>query len=72
MFYWRESSNEVDFILERRGETIAIEVKSGRRTTNKGLPLFREQYSPRHAIVVGSGGIAIEDFLKMDLIKLWK
>ena len=72
LFYWRESSNEVDFILERRGETIAIEVKSGRRTTNKGLPLFREQYLPRHAIVVGSGGIAIEDFLKMDLIKLWK
>ena len=72
LYYWRESSNEVDFILERRGETIAIEVKSGRRTTNKGLPLFREQYLPRHAIVVGSGGIAIEDFLKMDLIKLWK
>ena len=27
LFYWRESNNEVDFILERRSETIANEVK---------------------------------------------
>ena len=72
LYYWRESSNEVDFILERRGETIAIEVKSGRRTTNKGLPLFKEQFSPRHAIVVGSGGFTLEEFLQVDLERLWK
>ena len=72
LFYWRESSNEVDYILERKGETVAIEVKSGRRTTNKGLSLFRENYSPRHSIVVGSGGISIEEFLQLDLALLWR
>ena len=72
LYYWREASNEVDYILERRGETIAIEVKSGHRTTNKGITLFRERYNPRHAIIVGSGGISIEDFLQFDLEKLWK
>ena len=71
LYYWREASNEVDYILERRGETIAIEVKSGHRTTNKGITLFRERYNPRHAIIVGSGGIPIEDFLQFDLEKLW-
>ena len=71
LYYWREASNEVDYILERRGETIAIEVKSGHRTTNKGITLFRERYNPRHAIIVGSGGISIEDFLQFDLEKLW-
>ena len=71
LYYWREAFNEVDYILERRGETIAIEVKSGHRTTNKGITLFRERYNPRHAIIVGSGGISIEDFLQFDLEKLW-
>ena len=71
LFYWREAANEVDYILERQGETIAIEVKSGHRTTNKGLPLFRERFKPRHAIIVGSGGIPVEEFLQLDLERLW-
>ena len=72
LYYWREASNEVDYILERRGETIAIEVKSGRRTTNKGITLFRERYNPRHTIIVGSGGIPVEEFLQVDLSRLWE
>ena len=71
LYYWREASDEVDYILELRGETIAIEVKSGRRTTNKGLGIFRERFNPRYAIVVGSGGIPVEVFLQIDLEKLW-
>lgn len=71
LYYWREAANEVDYILERQGETIAIEVKSGHRTTNKGLPLFRERFNPRHAIIVGSGGIPVEEFLQLDLERLW-
>lgn len=72
LYYWREASDEVDYILELRGETIAIEVKSGRRTTNKGLGIFREHFNPRYAIVVGSGGIPVEEFLQIDLEKLWE
>ena len=72
LYYWREASNEVDYILELRGETIAIEVKSGRRTTNKGLGIFRERFNPRYAIVVGSGGIPVEEFLQIDLEKFWE
>lgn len=71
LFYWREAANEVDYILERQEETIAIEVKSGHRTTNKGLPLFRERFNPRHAIIVGSGGVPVEEFLQLDLERLW-
>lgn len=71
LFYWREAANEVDYILERQEETIAIEIKSGHRTTNKGLPLFRERFNPRHAIIVGSGGVPVEEFLQLDLERLW-
>ena len=72
LYYWREASDEVDYILELRGETIAIEVKSGRRTTNKGLGIFRERFNPRYAIVVGSGGIPVEEFLQIDFEQFWE
>ena len=71
LYYWREANNEVDYVLERQGQCIAIEVKSGRRTTNKGITLFRERFQPRHTIIVGSGGFPVDEFLQMDLERLW-
>ena len=67
VYYWREKKEEVDFILVRRKKVIAIEVKSGRRTTNEGLGKFKEAFHPYKALVVGSGGLSVEDFLTMDL-----
>ncbi len=67
VFYWRDSKDEVDFVLVRRRKKVAIEVKSGRRTTNAGLSKFAQQYKPHRSIVVGSGGLSIEEFLTMDL-----
>ena len=71
-YYWRDSHDEVDYILHRRGKTIAIEVKSGRRTTNNGLPKFEKAYHPHRAFVVGAGGLSFEEFLSMDLNLLFK
>ena len=50
---------------------IAIEVKSGRRTTNKGLSVFSDKFKPLHSIVVGSGGVPLEKFLTWDISKLF-
>ncbi len=67
IFYWRESSLEVDFILVNKGEVTAIEVKSGRRGMNSGLPAFAKTFHPHRSFVVGTGGVSIEDFLSSDL-----
>lgn len=67
VFYWRENNDEVDYVLVRRGKTIAIEVKSGHRVSNKGLPKFKTLFNPHRAITVGSGGLSFEEFLSMDL-----
>lgn len=67
LYYWRERSNEVDFIIVSDHTTIAIEVKSGRRRMNSGLPLFEKTFRPTHSFVVGTGGIPIEDFLTADI-----
>ena len=72
VYYWRERDNEVDFILERNRTCIAIEVKSGRRTTNSGLPVFNTHFNPSTSIIVGSGGIPIEEFLSSDLTFLFE
>lgn len=71
VFYWREKNLEVDYVLARRNKKVAIEVKSGRRTTNDGLPKFKQAYNPHKALVVGSGGLSIEEFLTLDLRKLF-
>ncbi len=67
IFYWRESSLEVDFILVNKGEVTAIEVKSGRRGMNSRLPAFAKTFHPHRSFVVGTGGVSIEDFLSSDL-----
>lgn len=77
IYYWREPSKgrddkdkEVDYILVSNGEAIAIEVKSGRRGMNSGLPAFVEAFHPKKSFVVGTGGVPLEDFLKCDIERL--
>jgi len=71
VYYWRERNDEVDFVVEYQKKLVAIEVKSGRRTTNAGLKIFSEKYQPKASFVVGSGGISLEEFLSADLENLF-
>jgi predicted AAA+ superfamily ATPase len=71
VYYWRERSNEVDFIIVRQGEVIALVVKSGRRGMNSGLPKFCELFQPKHALVIGTDGIPFDDFFRMKIEDLF-
>ncbi len=71
VYYWRERNDEVDFIIEYGTQCVAIEVKSGKRTTNSGLSKFSNRFQPTHSLVVGSGGVPIEEFLSWDLGNLF-
>lgn len=44
VFYWRDGKYEVDYILKRGRKLIAIEVKSSRRKSRKGLEEFCKRY----------------------------
>jgi hypothetical protein len=44
LFYWREKQAEVDFIHQYQGRLHAIEVKSGRKKSAKGLDSFLEKF----------------------------
>ena len=71
VYYWRDRNAEVDFILENNHQCVAIEVKSGRRTTNKGLQEFNKRFNPQNSFVVGSGGVPVKEFLQWDLGELF-
>ena len=62
--YWRERSQEVDFILRQGKTTTAIEVKSGRRPESlPGMEAFAKQFKPKRKLLVGGQGIALDEFL---------
>ena len=44
MYYWRDGKEEVDFVVELKGKTYAIEVKSGRVRRTSGLASFIKRY----------------------------
>lgn len=71
VLYWRDRDNEVDFIVAGYSKTIAIEVKSGRRAYNKGMSVFCQKFKPDMSFVVGTEGVPVEDFLKLNIERLF-
>ncbi len=71
VYYWHERSDEVDYIIVRQGDVIALEVKSGRRGMNSGLPKFRERFHPKRDLVIGTDGIPFADFFNMNIEDLF-
>ena len=64
LHYWRAAPFEVDFVLQRGFRVIPVEVKSGlKRRPLRGLDEFRRQFHPFRSLLVGEGGIPLEEFL---------
>ncbi|MBK5720175.1 ATP-binding protein [Dysgonomonas sp. Marseille-P4677] len=66
LYYWREGNEEVDFILERNGKVVALEVKSGQKSDNTGMAVFARKFNPSRMMLVGTGGIPYDEFLKIN------
>lgn len=71
LYYWRENALEVDFILRRGGSVVAIEVKSNDERHSAGLEVFRQMFHPSRSVIIGNGGIPVEDFLCADITKIF-
>lgn len=71
VYYWREGNQEVDFVLEKNGRTIALEVKSGRGYVPVGMKLFDQKFHPDKLLLVGTGGLPVEDFLNINPVELF-
>ena len=64
LYYWRDGLHEVDFVLRHGRKLVAIEAKSGRSkpTSLRGLARFTERFRPQHSLIVGEGGISLQEF----------
>ena len=71
VYYWKERNNEVDFILERRGKTIAIEIKSNNSEKSKGLEVFKNKFNPEKLYLISNRGLSWQEFLKINPIDLF-
>jgi predicted AAA+ superfamily ATPase len=65
--YWAAGNLEVDYVLQRGKDIVAIEVKSGRlKNTLPGMAAFTSATKVKKALLVGAQGIPLEDFLVTD------
>ncbi|MCP4485759.1 MAG: ATP-binding protein [Gammaproteobacteria bacterium] len=62
--YWRDGSDEVDFVLTKGRKLTAIEVKSSANPRRvQGLGIFARRNPNAKTILVGAGGIPLAEFL---------
>lgn len=63
VYYWREGTNEIDFILRKGKKITAIEVKTGFEYNAKAFEIFQKEYPQARTLLVGGHGVNIEEFL---------
>ena len=64
VYYWRERSREVDFVVRSGNRLAVIEVKSGRAPDYlPGIAAFAAAFHPTRKLLVGGDGIDVEEFL---------
>jgi uncharacterized protein len=64
--YWRHRNDEVDFVLEKKGKVIGVEVKSGAKQKAPGMEAFKKQHEPNKVLLVGNSGVPWQEFLKLN------
>jgi len=61
-YYWMsERGAEVDFVIQRQGRIIPIEVKSAENTKAKSLAVYISSYKPEYAVKLSTKNFGFED-----------
>ena len=67
VYYWRERGHEVDSVVVHEGRVTAIEVKSGAHAGGlSGLAAFVRRFPQARPLVIGEGGMPLEEPLACD------
>ena len=65
-YYWESARGaEIDFIIQREGQLIPIEVKSADNTRAKSLKVYMDMYKPAYAIKLSAKNFGREDNKKI-------
>lgn len=73
VYYWRERDREVDYVLRSGHSLVGIEVKTGRAAKAlSGMTSFKKKFSPIRTLLVGLGGMPVEEFLEHDVSRFFR
>ena len=65
-YYWESDRGaEIDFVIQREGKIIPIEVKSADNTRAKSLRVYMERFNPAYAIKLSTKNFGFEDGKKI-------
>lgn len=66
VFYWSERDKELDFVVQRGTDLLAVEVKMGDRSTALGLKTFQVRYPEAKPVRIGGAhaDYSLEQFLQ--------
>jgi predicted AAA+ superfamily ATPase len=63
--YWtNDGTAELDFVLQKGDDIIAVEVKAGRRTKSRSLSMFAAKYNPAYSIRISPKNFGFENKIK--------
>jgi len=68
IFYWKEGSKEVDFVLRKGDKLVTIEIANTQKKRGLyGITQFSQLFRPQTQLVIGGQGIPLDEFLLMSV-----
>ncbi|TSA31618.1 MAG: ATP-binding protein [Porphyromonadaceae bacterium] len=64
--YWRDRNDEVDFVIQKNGKVLGLEVSSGEGYKRKGMEAFQKRFQPHRILLIGKTGMPLLEFLKIN------
>ena len=65
LYYWRDRNDEVDFVIERNGKLIGIEVKSTVLRNKRGMIAFNKKFNPLKTIIIDGKNLPWHEFIRL-------
>jgi len=59
LFAWHEQTSEIEFLIEKEGQIIPLEVKAGNSTKAKSLKVFSDKYHPPCKVIFSARPVEI-------------
>lgn len=66
LFYWRDRNDEVDYVIEKGGKLIGIEVKSTYTRNKRGLVVFQKRYNPAKTVSIDDNILPWHEFISIN------
>lgn len=61
LYSWKENTAKIEFLMEKNGSILPVEVKSGWITQAKSLKVFDNKYHPEYKIIMSANNLKMNN-----------